>query len=98
MYIHHDQAHGGVFERSRSITHRNGQQSTSGNAAAVYRESAFQHARLALITRLFAFLSLICLDPTNSAAAVVLSAVKVATAIYEHGVKSDRIARRTHHD
>jgi len=91
MDIHHTRTRGGVFDRSCSIMPRNEQRSTSGFVASVCRKSALQHARLALIVRLFAFLSLVCLDPANSVAIVVLSAVKVATAIYEHGVKSDRI-------
>jgi hypothetical protein len=94
----HQQTHGGVFYRSRSSSHRNGQQAMSDIGPAVLRKTLLQHARLALITHLFTFLSLLCLDPASSATSVILSALKVATSIYEHGVKAERTERRSHHD
>ena len=67
-------------------------------ALAVLRKTLLQRARLALITHLFTFLSLLCLDSASSATSVILSALKVATSIYEHGVKAQRTERGSHHD
>jgi hypothetical protein len=53
--------------------------------------TALQHARLATIAHIFAFLALFCLDPPTSAASVILSALKVAISICQHGVGSDRV-------
>ena len=92
----HQEIHGGVFHWSRS--HRNGQRATSGIAPTVSSKTALQHARLALITHLFAFLSLLCLDPANCVTSVIVSAVKVATSVYERGVHADRAERRSHHE
>jgi hypothetical protein len=95
MHMHRE-IHGGVFHWSRS--HRSVQRATSGIAATVSRKTAFQHARLALIAHLFAFLSLLCLDPANCVTSVIVSAVKVATSVYERGVNADRAERRSHHE
>ena len=97
MHIHQE-IHGGVFHGSRSESRGNGRQAMSGMASLVSRKTALQHAKLALITHLFAFLSLLCLDPANSVTSVILSAVKVATSVYERGVKADHAERRPHHD
>jgi hypothetical protein len=43
-------------------------------------------------------MSLFHLDPANSATSVILWAVKVATSVYERGVKADHAERRSHHD
>jgi hypothetical protein len=94
----HQETHGDVFHWSHSKTRSNGQRATSGIAQAVSRKTALQRARLAIITHLFAFLSLLCLDPANCVTSVILSAVKVATSVYERGVNADRAERRSHHD
>lgn len=97
MHIHQE-THGGVSHLSGSRSHRSGQRVMSRLAPSVFRNTALQHARLALITHLFVFLSLFHLDPANSAASVILWAFKVATSVYEHGVKADHAERRPHHD
>ena len=97
MHIHQE-THGGLFHRSRSRSHRSGQWAMSCIAPTVSLKTALEHARLALITHLLVFLSLLCIDPANCATSVILSAVKVAISVYEFGVKADRAERRPHHD
>ena len=85
MHIHCTQeTHEVVFDQSRSRTKRTGRPA-SGFATSVIGRTALQHARLAIITHIFAFLSLLCLDPPISAASVILSAFKVATTICQRG-------------
>ena len=70
---------------------------TQKTHGGVYNQScartALQHARLAIIAHIFAFLALLCLDPPTSAASVILSALKVAISICQHGVASDRVEK-----
>ena len=84
MHIHRTQeTREVVFDQSCSRTKRTGRPA-SGFATSVIGRTALQHARLAIITHIFAFLSL-CLDPPISAASVILSAFKVATTICQRG-------------
>ena len=79
MHIHHTQAHELIFERSRSRLHGNRKRQV-----ALLSKTTLRQASLALITHLFTFLSLICLNPGNSAVAVILAALKLATSLYQH--------------
>ena len=98
MQIHHArETHGSTFDQSRSRTNSTGQP-PSGIATSAVGKTALQRARLATITHIFAFLSLLCLDPPTSAAGVILSALKVATSICQRGVGSDPVEKRSRHD
>jgi hypothetical protein len=85
MQIHHSQeAHGGDFDQSRPRTNGTGHPA-NGITASVAVKTALQQARLAIITHIFALLSLLCPDPPTSTAGVILSAFKVATTICQRG-------------
>ena len=93
MQIHHSQeAHGGDFDQSRPRTNGTGHPA-NGITASVAVKTALQQARLAIITHIFALLSLLCPDPPTSAASVILSAFKFAISICQHGVGSDRVEK-----
>lgn len=94
MHIHQD-THGILFHQSHA---RRRQRAICVTTIAMCRSTVLERARLALITHFFAFLSLLCVDPANSATSVVLSAVKVAASIYEQVVKADHSERRLHDD